>query len=120
MKKVFSLFAVALLLLAVTWDPAEARENPYEYKEIFRDTGEDHPWGGGSEYDPSSGSDLTSTGSHFIVTDRITLDMFLWKLFSPLIINQYTRPSTNYEIVPITETTNPDQPVVNESNRSSK
>ena len=120
MKKVFCLFAVALLLLAVTWDPADARENPYEYKEVYRDSGEDHPWGGGSELDPSDGSGLTATGPTYISTEMVTLDMFLWKLFGSLVIDFNTRTVTTYEIVPITDTDISDQPVVNENNRSRK
>ena len=120
MKKLFYLFAVALLLLAATWDPADARENPYSYKDVFRDTGEDHPWGGGSELEPDGGTGLTADGSSSIVISRVTLDMFFWKLFSPLILERYSEPSMDYEIVPITEPGDSDQPIVRESNRSSK
>ena len=120
MKKVCYLFAVAVLLLSATWSPADARENPFDYQEVFRDSGEDHPWGGGSELDPTGDPSLTSAGSYYIVTEFVTLDMFLWKLFAPLIIDSSTRPTTTYEIVPVTDISIPDQPAVNENNRSRK
>lgn len=106
MKRVLSVLAVVLLLVATVISSISARQHPL-IGPYARPSGEDHPWGGEQNYEPDSDRDLIGTTSG-PEPGIIHFETYLvWKLVMPLWLEKYYGGTTT--IITIDQpTTNPD------------
>ncbi len=81
MKQLSFVLAIALILIAVPTGDTEARLHPDGFKALDKDTGEDHPWGGESDWsltpDPISSHDREDL---MFTTGYSPLEFLVWKL----------------------------------------
>ncbi len=103
MKRVFSVVAIVLLLMATMWCSSSARMRPYGYLGPYQ--GDDHTWGGETEDGTPPPVTAVKRDSGFVVTGMVQVDVF----FTTVVVDwmryrYYQQPQTaktNFYVVPI-------------------
>lgn len=87
MKQLILVLAVALILIAIPLGNTEARLHPDGFRALDKDNGEDHPWGGESDWqaEPDPISSPVKDVQVFS-TGYSPFDYYMWSL----IINVWT------------------------------